>query len=169
MCKNVGLDECDCGFNDEAAAPVAAAESSCRLVRRQYMVQPAIGRAVQPIVQAVSPPNIEGAQTETQIRTPIEPQTQAPADCMGYPSIHSPSCCLAPPTPSLTLSHPERLAWSFSPSLRCRITGTLTGFGVAAYLAYERTQVPLTSPGHRLLLATLSATMLGVGIFRAIY
>lgn len=106
MCKNVGLDECDCGFNDEAAAPVAAAESSCRLVRRQYMVQPAIGRAVQPIVQAVSPPNIEGApaQTETQIRTPIEPQTQAPADCMGYPSIY-PSTKLLP-CPTHPLPHP---------------------------------------------------------------
>jgi hypothetical protein len=50
--------------------------------------------------------------------------------------------------------------------LPCRLTGSLTFAGVAAYLLRERTHVPASSAGHRALLAGMSAAFAVASIAR---
>jgi hypothetical protein len=50
--------------------------------------------------------------------------------------------------------------------LPCRLTGSVTFAGVAAYLLRERTRVPPSSAGHRALLAGMSAAFAVASVVR---
>jgi hypothetical protein len=55
------------------------------------------------------------------------------------------------------------------PCTACRVTGTLTFAGIAGWLVVERARLPRTGghPGHRALLAGLSAAFAAAAVWRA--
>ena len=53
--------------------------------------------------------------------------------------------------------------------LTCRITGTVVFSGVAGWLIYERSRIPVSSRGHRALLVAMSGAFCAAAVARSLW